>query len=92
MNDPAVEAAEHIAARNRWDHYMFDAGIEVAREALKPIRELFPVINQRYVELKTEMLRTVSSAGASRYANEMAGIEFVWNLIKPTIYTAEELG
>lgn len=89
MNDPAVEAAKRLCFD--WpnnEHYAFVG----AREALKPIREQMAVAHARYSELQDLMLLDgATSAEISRYANEMAGIQYLYRLISPLVYTTEEL-
>lgn len=89
MTDPSIDAALRVAVRHHWDAYMVDAGIAVAREVLKPIREL------------SEKLQTVAAtAGPTRTVFEDGydvgnafddGVLSVLAEIAPLIYSSEEL-
>lgn len=86
--DPAVEAAFRYRERKYPES---DGIVGAAREALKPIRDQMVVAKARYSELQDLMLAGATPAETSRYANEMAGIHYLYRLIAPLVYTAEEL-
>ncbi|OCB46998.1 hypothetical protein A5721_11110 [Mycobacterium vulneris] len=91
MADPAIDAAQRAYTINPADATVWDEAVTAAREALKPIREHMSLIKDRYENVRRMMLAAETSAEMSRHANEMAGIEFAYNLIAPLIYASEEL-
>lgn len=99
MSDPAVEAVERVAEicqQGKLGIYLeFKAPITsehaAAREALRPIRDQMVAAHARYSELQESMLAATTSAETSRYANEMAGIHYLYRLIAPLVYSTEEL-
>ncbi len=91
MTDPAVEAAQRVW-RPDWSFIDAEGKLtDAAREMAKPIREQMAVIRRRYSELEDLMLAADTSALMSRYANEMAGIKYAYDLLAPLIFTSEEL-
>lgn len=89
--DPAIEAGYRAKSGDKDTPDSQGHAIDGAREALKPIREQMAVAHARYSELQDRMLDGATSAETSRYANEMAGIQYLYRLIAPLVYTAEEL-
>lgn len=95
MSDPAVEAAQRAAkAMLPQDVYATRLGDaeKGAREALKPIRELYAQLKSRYGEIEDRMLATGNTAAeTSRHANEMAGLKLALDALAPLIFSTEEL-
>lgn len=104
VSNPAVEAAQK-AWLARYHGSQMEISVEqsagnggvgalavdAAREALKPIKDQMVVAKARYSELQDLMLAGATSAETSRYANEMAGIHYLYRLIAPLVYSSEEL-
>lgn len=92
--DPAIEAAQRLVDRyGDLAELPMDQNdlIAAAREMAKPIREQMAVIKQHYSEIEDLMLAADTGALTSRYANEMAGIKYAYDLIARLIYPSEEL-
>ena len=96
MSDPSVEAAQRA-----WASYVRIGGhpwsdpntaaISAAREMAKSVQEQLAVIRERYELVRTWMLAAETSAELSRHSSEMAGLEYAYDLIAPTVYPSEEL-
>lgn len=86
--DPAIEAAQRVIESHEGGVL---AMADIAREALKPIRDAMVVIKEHYAKVHGYMIAAETSAEQSRHASELAGLMFAYNLIAPSVFTSEEV-
>ncbi|OMC44727.1 hypothetical protein A5742_27535 [Mycolicibacterium fortuitum] len=100
MSDPAIEAAQRAWASNEaldgidyspgeGGFWTPDAMEAAAREALKPIRDEMDELYVRAKHLESQMLAADDAASASRFANELAGLRWAYNILFPHVYADE---
>ncbi|MCF8610014.1 hypothetical protein L5G28_07545 [Gordonia sp. HY285] len=85
MTDPAIDAAR----RRNLGREPNPHEAAIAREALAPIAAALAQVRERYDELTQAMLAADNAATTSRYANEAAGVQYVYDLVWPHVYRSE---